>query len=295
MTAVLAEIQWELDGLVFGAGCPLDVSDFAQGGPEIENGDVALPGQDCTAFGSDYHSGRTLTFELFTAADARAAVQALEARWTTPQLRLEPRRVVPLRMRLPGGPPVLVYGRPRRFEVTAASLRRAGRIELLADFRCADSLFYDDSAGERSVSLSLTAPDGAGITWPLHWPLAGAPAGAPAGERQDTAQVGGSAPAWPLIDFRGPVTQPQLTVQDTGLSLRLDATLAPGETVTVDTRPWARTALRQDGASLSGYLRGAALADLQLPVGSTLLHYGRTDLSGQSSCTVRWRDAHNLP
>lgn len=292
--AVLSESQFELDGVVFGRGRPIEVGDFVWGGPEIEDGDTNLPGQDGTVFGRDTWGGALLTWELasagtYTAAEARAAWRELAAVWSSRAVRASPRAVMQLRLRIHGGDTVVAYGRPRRLEAGNTALITAGFVEYAADFRTADSTFYSDT--EHSLSLDLVADAGGGVTWPVTWPIVWAASG----ERQDAVIVSGDAPTWPIITIRGPVAQPSLELVGTDRSLRLDTTLAIDETVTIDTRPWARTVRRQDGASMAGALRGASLAEFRLPVGSTVIAYRGTDMSGQSTATVAWRDAYETP
>jgi hypothetical protein len=298
--AELAESQWELGGIIFGADCPVDVADFDPGAAEQQLGDVRLPGQDGIVFGRDTRSGPLMVWEMFTTdtdpAAGRAAWRALAAVWDAPAVRAAPRAVMPLRMRLPGGPTVVVYGRPRRLEVAESNLLRVGRLQLVADFQCADSTYYSDAdgggaGGEHTITLTLVASGGAGVTWPVTWPIAWAPAG----QRQDAVVNAGDTPSWPVITIRGPVAQPSLELVGTGLSLRLDTTVAYDQAVVIDTRPWSRSVLRSDGASMAGVLRGASLSAFALPPGQTVLAYRGTDLSGQSTCTVAWRDAYSTP
>lgn len=299
--AVLEEGQFELAGIVFGADCPVEVAEFEPGVGELETADLRPPGRDGTVFGRDYRDGPVLTWELFTTATTATAGKAdweqLQAAWDSPGVRLSPREVMPLRVRIPGGQTRLIYGRPRRFEVAESRLLSRGRVQMVADFQAADTTFYDDSSnggsgGARSIELTLVADSSqTGIVWPVTWPITwGAQ-----GQRQDAAVNTGTAPAWPVITFHGPVAQPSLEIVGTGRALRLDTTIAFDQSITVDTRPWARTITRSDGASMAGVARGAALGDFQLPVGQTTLAYRGTDLSGQSRCVIEWRDAYSTP
>lgn len=291
--ADLSERQYELGGVVFGDLTPIQSDDIELGEADARDGDRANPGQDGGQFGIDYRDGRTLSFELWTdtttAQDARAALAALQRQWSADTVRLTPRAVTPLRFRMPGSDTVVVYGRPRRFTPAGQRTRDQGVIDLVATFRTADRLFYADT--EQSISLDLVASGGGGISWPVAWPIAWASSG----QRQDTVVNAGDAPTWPIITINGPVAQPSVELVGTGRSLRLDTTIASDQALTIDTRPWARTILRGDGASFAGAARGAALADFQLPVGETVIAYRGTDLSGQSTCTITWRDATETP
>lgn len=297
--AALAESQWEIDGYVFGRDRPINVAVFDVGGPEAEVGDLALPGRDGTVFGRDTKAGPELTFEVNVLLRDPDAVKAewaqLATRWDAAAVRARPGQAVGLRMRLPGSRTVVAYGRPRTLERTSSlALMKQGRIDATATFQCAANAFFADGengTGARSITLSLVTGAGGGITWPVTWPIVwGSP-----GERQDAVVNRGDSPSWPVITFEGPVAQPSIELVGTGRALRLDTTLAFDRSITVDTRPWAQTVLRDDGASMAGVLRGAALAEFRLPVGSTVIAYRGTDMSGQSRCTVAWRDAYSTP
>lgn len=299
---MLAESQFEIGGYRFGRGLPIEVTVFDIGAAEAQVGDLDLPGQDGTVFGRDTKAGVELSFELSvntrTPDDAKHEWGELSTRWDAPTVRRSPRSVVPLRFRQPGGRTVVVYGRPRSLERTSTlALLKVGRIDGVATFQTADIYFYggsgpDGSGGAHSITLTLVADSSTtGIVWPVTWPVVwGAQ-----GERQDTVVNTGDSPSWPVITFHGPVAQPSLELVGTGRRLTLDVTLAADRSVTIDTRPWVRTILRDDGASLAGVARGAALSDFQLPVGQTVMAYRGTDLSGQSTCTISWRDAYTTP
>jgi hypothetical protein len=292
--AVLAESQWELSGVLFGRGCPVEVENFLPGGPEIRTADVDLPGADGTVFGVDTHGGLTLSWDLtsagaYTAAEARQAWQDLAVAFNAGAARARSRAVVPLRMRIHGGDTVVAYGRPRRFEPANTRLIRAGMVEFAADFRTADSKFYSDT--EQVLTLDLIAPSGGGITWPVTWPISWAPGA----ERQDAAVVAGTEATWPVITFRGPVTNPRLTLVATGTYIQLTTTLAHDRSATIDTRPWAASILRDDGASLAGAAQGARLSELALPPGPSIFHFQGEDLTGAASAEIRWRTARSTP
>lgn len=297
---MLEESQFEIDGYRFGRDLPIEVTTFDIGAAEAQVGDLDLPGQDGTVFGRDTKTGVELTFELSvltrTPEQAKHEWGELATRWDAPQVRRSPRAVVPLRMRQPGDRSVVVWGRPRSLERTSTlALMKVGRVDGVATFQTADAYFYDDvgggEGGARSITLTLVASGGSGIVWPVEWPAVWGSQG----ERQDAVVNRGDSPSWPVITFYGPVAQPSIEIVGTGRRLSLDTTLAYDRSITVDTRPWARTILRDDGASFAGATRGAALSDFQLPVGQTVLAYRGSDASGQSRCVIEWRDAYSTP
>lgn len=286
----------EPDSYVFGHRCPVVVSSFDQGGfGEITAADATMPGADGTVFGRDTMAGRTLTIEMgvnqFDAETGRAAWRDITTRWNRPAVRSTPGAVVPLRMRMPGSATVRVYGRPRKADPANANLLNAGRVDLICDFQAADNAFYGDVEQTLTLSLLPALSDG-GLSCPIDCPIdfvAGSSA------RPVGVTNAGDLPTWPVIEFRGPVTNPAVEFAATGLTLTLSTALAYDQTVTIDTRPWVRTALRGDGASMAGYLSGPRLADLALPPGSTVVGFHGIDLTGTSSCVVRWRDAFSTP
>jgi hypothetical protein len=292
--ADLAQGQWELDGLVFGEFQPVEVAAFDLGGPDIAAGDLDVPGGDGRIFGYDYARGRTLAFEFFTnAADgagARAAWAALASRWHDPAVRLSPRAVVPLRIRDYGMDTIVVYGRPRNLDAVSTGLLDRGRVDLTGTFEAVDDLFYADT--EQSVTLDLLPQIGAGLILPFTLPAVLTPVG---GSDTTTLVNEGDAGAWPVIEFSGPVTNPGVEWVGTGTRVELVTTLAYDQTATVDTRPWARTVLRSDGASLAGAVRGPRLADLALPPGATEVRFTGQDMTGAARATIRTRSARSTP
>ena len=295
---MLEESQFELSGYRFGRDLPVEVTEFDVGEAEAQVGDLDLPGQDGTVFGRDTKTGVEITFELsVNTHDPEAAKREwgeLATRWDAASVRSRARRVVPLRIRTPGKRTVVVYGRPRGLERTSTlALLKVGRIDGVATFQTADTYFYADTSqgGAHSITLTLVADSGGGIVWPVRWPINWGSQGV----RQDVVVNSGDSPSWPVITFHGPVAQPSIELVGTGRRLSLDTTLAYDRSITVDTRPWARTILRDDGASFAGVARGAALSDFMLPVGRTTLAYRGTDTSGQSRCVITWRDAHTSP
>ncbi|GAA4928730.1 hypothetical protein GCM10023224_05010 [Streptomonospora halophila] len=292
--AELAVNQFELDGsLLFGDLTTLQVDNFEIGDADQRDGDTVNPGEGGIQFGRDFRDSRTLTWEIFTdtadAAASRAALAELRAAWDAPLVRLTSRAVVPLRMRQAGTSTVVVYGRPRRLTDAGMRLRPDGVTDHVATFVTSDRLYYSDT--EYALHLNLITEGGSGITWPVTWPITWGAGAA----RQDVARNLGEAATWPVLRIDGPVSQPALAYVGTDAAVRLDTTLAAGEYVEIDTRPWARTCLRGDGASLDGKLRGSRMAELALPVGQTTIRFTGTDLTGQASATVRYRHAHTTP
>ncbi len=108
-------------------------------------------------------------------------------------------------------------------------------------------------------------------------------------ETANTVAVPATRQAWPVITFAGPVTNPQVAYPASGQWIRLQTALAAGQTATIDTRPWQRSTLRSDGASLAGALRGALLRDMALQPGLTPIRFSGQDNTATARCTITWR------
>lgn len=294
MAVELDEDQWDLGGVVIGRGRPVAVEDFSLDDIGARLGDVDVPGGDGVVFGRDYHEGRTVTMEVFTdtadASEARAAWRALEAVWRDRALRYAPREVVPLRMRLGSGDTVRVYGRPRKF--TPSSLRglEDGVAGAVTTFDTAHGGFYSDV--EHTTTLTLVPDLSGGLTVPYTVPFTLA---AVDNSDDGIAANQGDADTWPVITVNGPITNPEVRWVGTGVSLRLQTALSSGQSVVIDPRPWVRSIVRSDGASLAGTARGVRLEQLVLPPGPTEVALRGQDPTGTATCQVSWRDAYTTP
>jgi hypothetical protein len=98
------------------------------------------------------------------------------------------------------------------------------------------------------------------------------------------------------VEFHGPIIDPELTIGD--LVIGLDLTLAYDHVVTVDTRPWVRSVLRNtDGAGFAGQLnrRTPVMRKAQLAPGTHAMTLRGTDTTGAAFARLRWRDARTRP
>lgn len=285
--------HFQLDDVAFGDGTLIRHTDFTVSEPASAVADQVIPGEDGVSMGRDYLQGRTLSWDLAincdNAADARAAWQSLEVAWDAADIRSMPGAVTSVQIQAPYGVPVLAYGRPRKIAPSETVHLRNGRVLLAADFATADRVYYDATEQEIAFGIQPTIGVGGGITWPVTWPITWAPTDAPPA---DVVVNGGSAPTWPVITFEGPVVDPKVVFGDGDVYFQVIGTLLENQTVTVDTRPWARTVVRDDGGSLAGAVRGSRLAELALPTGSTTVAVQGIDLDGTASVRVRWRDAY---
>lgn len=256
---------------------------------EVTADDVNRPRADGVAFGVDYRGGRTITFDLglFGAdeADVRATLRTLARAWRADPVRLVPGATAELHVQYAGAERV-VYGRPRRFAAAEADVAQ-GVVTVAADFACVDDLFYDPA--DQSFSLGIVPPPSGGLITPLASPLTTTATS----DRSTGFTVGGDMPAWPVITIHGPITNPEVEVVGQW-TIGLNTSLASDQSLTIDTRPWARTILLSNGGSLAGTLTAgsARLASASLPPGDYEAVLRGTDQTGTASLTFAWRNVY---
>lgn len=288
--------QWRLvypgTDVVFGDGKPYLLTaapDLGIEDPEVQ--DVNQPMADGRRFGRDYLPGRNIQLSIgvneFAELAGMDSANELARAWRGDKVRNSPGSVAELHMRVAGRERV-VYGRPRRYAPVLTMAPWSGYSEATAEFTCADDLFYD--VEETAVVVSIAAPPSGGILMPIEFPMfTSAPATVPG-----QVDVGGLVDTWPVITITGPVAQPKVVLPDLW-RLELDTALAFDQSVTIDTRPWARTVLRNDGANLAGALTRASapMAKATLPAGSsTQLQFIGNDETGTAQVTLRFRSAY---
>lgn len=294
----LDEMQFEIleseessNGVPFGIGHDVSVND---GG--FDPGELGWVTQDgvnstrgTTMFGRDVNSGRTWAWTLHTDQEdtqtALAALARLNTAWRARAVVGTPGKVLPLRYRV-GDRVRRVYGRPRRFAAPPSNQIISGMIPITCDFSVADDLHYDDA--EQSTTITWAQDSDGGFVLPATLPITTLPGSNKAG----LVTVSGDAPAYPVIRFDGPVTNPSLSTDEWTLTLNMS--ISAGQYVEIDTRPWAMTALLNGTASVAGKLgRRQWLEDVRLQPGNQELHFSGASSSGGATCTVRWRNAHN--
>lgn len=286
---VLEEGTFSLDGYKFGGASDAVVvvpGGFDPGTTSWRTQDAENPLGDAMRFGRDRLTppawGFTLMTNKDTSTEALDALEVMQAKWIADSVRATPGAVQTLRYNL-GGRTRRVYGRSRRFSPLINPLTFQGVSGALADFQKADSLHYDDT--EYVTSISILAGRATGIKSPLFGPLTTVAGG----EQIDTIQeVGGTAPAPFVAVIRGPITNPY--IQGPGFYLKLNLTLAYDQQAIIDTRPFAQTVFRNDGASLGGALsRTSRLTTARLNPGSASIKFGGTDATGTARCDFSWR------
>lgn len=293
MTTTLKEMQFELlpyadaeEGVAFGIGLPVavDGDGFQPGGYTWETQDSANPINGAYAFGRDHLLGPSWAWNGHVdREDTETAVESLAelaTAWRGGAVTDSPGQLCAMRYRL-AGRDRRVFGRPRRFEANPNNLIMAGFTAVATDFQCVDANTYDDIESTSKISM-VSGSDG-GFIFPVVFPISSLPVG----ENSNQIVVGGDVSTFPVVRFDGPLTNPILQTDHWTLSLTMS--IAAGEYVEIDTRPWAQTIMLNGTSSAAGALgRRQWLSNMALEP-------GRHDLtfrgSGNGACEVRWRSA----
>ena len=291
MTAVLQEMQFDLDGYVFGKGMPVfvDASGFDPGESVEILQDGTNPINGARTWGRDMRGPKTWTFSTHVdqtdTVTALAGLAAMGAVWQAPKW-LQPQNIAMLRYRV-GDRTRCVFGKPRRFSHAVNNNILGGHIPPVATFDLADHRHYDDVENVLDVTVSPTTPGGFDV--PLLVPLVIELVATTV--RAGVFSVGGDMDTPVMVDFIGPLTNGKVTI-GSFFEVGFVGTLAAGESITVDARPWSMGVYRSGGGSVV-LSRTTRLSRALVSPGTgyeAVLH--GSDQSGTSKARVRWRNAY---
>lgn len=293
----MRDAEWTLDyegvSLAFGSpGSSIVLDGAPEVGPaEIVTDDASRPREDGIAFGQDFRGAASITFALAVVADdeaeARDIAASVKRAWRGDAVRRTPGGLASLTSRL-GTRERVVFGRPRRFSQDDEHAPE-GVILITADFQCVNDLAY--STTDSIQDVGLVPPPSGGMLSPLSAPLTTTAAT----EKPGLIVIGGDLPAWPVVDFVGPITNPVLKVTNV-YEVALNMTIGSGQTIRVDSRPWARSIRRvSDGAGFPGVLTRSSrrLSGMGLEPGSYEVVLRGTDETGTASMRFSWRDTYS--
>lgn len=278
---------------VFGRGAnSIQIQNTATdtGSVNVQDQDVA--GHDGTLFGIDTLPGMVVTQTGYSytspalGASAMDAYSQLAGAWNDATIRLADGAVQVLRAFYPGSSAVhRTYGRGRKIQPTYGQVYQ-GVVPFTSQFQSADNIWYSDTL----FSLSLTQrPSYRGtIAPPVTPPYQLA---ASSNFQQNAVINTGSLPTWPVITFGGPISFPGFQFVNTPVVIGYNGVLGPSDTLVIDTRPWARTAILNGNTSVAGALTGNPMISLQVQPGATIVRFTGQDFTGQAQVTVSWRNA----
>lgn len=132
------------------------------------------------------------------------------------------------------------------------------------------------------------------ITWPVTFPIT---FGGSVVDQTSTIQTLGTFSAYPKIVLTGPILNPILTNNTTGDIIALTYSISPGEIVTIDLTPGAKTVLNNSGTNLIGKVTPASnLGTWHLAVppeatsGNNSVHAQFGNGTAASSVVLNWND-----
>lgn len=265
------------------------------GETDIDDQDAPHPTSDGVVMGIDSLRGFTMTFKITTVPDFppvdKPWVKALDlfstfkAKWRADAIRRSPGQYAILtnldRNRR-------IYGRPRKIGQSNDRLRK-GSLGYIATFDSIDPNFYDET--EKLQIITPVPPAGGGFVAPLSPPFSIAGSGSELAAMVNDGDMG----AWPIVKFRGPGRAFAFDLLDGGgntlWSIQVPGQINYDQTLTVDTRPWSRSATL-NGWPANGQIRGTALENCKIPVGAWSARFRVVDPSGAAFADIRWRDTY---
>lgn len=295
-----------------GEGAYCSVNFDGIGSADLRDAVRELPSEDGVTFGFEFLGMRKWTIKgsikngsgeyASSPESAWDSLSQIMRAWDYNRSRLTAREVVPLYFKRPGRDTMIVYGRPDRIDPDVGR-SYAGYVSYQAAFRQSDPKFYSDDI--HSLTLSIDTPYVGGL---LLTDLTGDSLGTMTNAFEipftttattgtaDLLQHAGDADSPLIITINGDVINPRLRLVGSGGStvweIKLTTTIDAGASVTIDTRQWKRSIVRDDGATMAGTLVGNRLAELVVPPGGPYeVQYSGQSTGGNSSCEITYRNA----
>lgn len=257
------------------------------GDRQMRNEDTPLPHADGKTFGQDFVEGRTITFSVTVSGadedEAHHLLSNMSRVWRADAIRQLPGEVATLTSERGR----VLYGRPRRF-VSDDEMLPHGIAVVTADFETADDNWYGD---EERADINFMPNLGGGLVAPLASPLSTTLNS----DRSRAFTIGGDLPTWPIFEITGPIVNPVLEIVH-NYKLEFQLSLTSRQTVRIDTRPFARSILRND-ASVRGTLsrKSVRLSSAALPPGGYEMVLRGQSAARTASASIRWRNAYMTP
>jgi len=292
----LTDWQYELGGVLMGAGTPIQVIETTGlGRASVRDNDADQPSMDGAFAGPDYYTSRQVQFDAAVRIPGDPAachdlVDALQAQADDPTVRLAGGVTMPLRMKRPGRPVKVLNGRLRKVDPEYAKVIH-GYVPLDLEFIATDPTFYADADSVTEIPLGWLT--GGGFAAPVVAPIY-VQSGTVAADRPGWATNNGTGNAWPIIRITGPVATVTITHVESGRQLSFPTlNLSPGQWIEIDTRPGYCTITRENGGNASTLLAPSSRIDLfSLPPGQSEMRWTGFDNTNSARMRLTWRDAY---
>lgn len=296
MPTDLVDWQYDLGGVLIGAGTNVNIiKTSGLGRPKVRDNDVDQPSSDGAFAGPDYWASRQVQLDaaIKIPGDPDACqdlIDQLEAAAADPAVRLVGGQSMTLRIKRPGRPTKVLYGRLRTLDPDDEKIIH-GYVPLDVEFIAQDPTFYADAVTTTEIPLGWLT--GGGFAAPVVAPIY-VQNGTVAANRPGWATNNGTAPAWPVIRIYGPCATVTVTNVTNGLTLSMPTlSLTAGQWVEIDTRPGHRTVTRENGGNASTTLSPASRIDqFSLPPGQSEMRWTAFDNTNTGRMRLTWRDAY---
>lgn len=227
---LVADLQFELNGLLLGEGTSYDIVQVAGWDdlPEIRTTDKEKALRHGLYPAADFYGKRVLVFELEvwanTPALMRAAIDALLDATNDPDAD------VAIVGRFPSYPigDVLTFGKCRKREVPTTLEQQLGMGLAALQIECPDPRLYSNLLLTTSTGVVTST---GGLSFPLTFPLDFGGTG-DSGTFQVT-NLGNFEAPW-TAQITGPITNPQIENLTTGELVRVDIALGAADTLLID-------------------------------------------------------------
>lgn len=270
---------------------PVEVVSWSVAGREYIVDDTPAPRQDGRWFGQDFAIPGDVEIELIIRApkgnrqERFEAVSAMRTAftevWNADAVRNTAGAVAELEI----AGEVVVEGRPRHVDwddsrVTYGIIR--GTAVFVRDI---DQVF-SSSSGWQSAVLGLIPAQSGGLKAPLKAPLRTTSEST----RAAPLIVGGNAPAWPVLELKGPIQSNAQLLVHNRWRIFINRALGPFDTVRIDTRPGKRATYLNGQPRQILDPRSSMLGDCSLLPGTNVLSLRGSSIEGTAQVTVQWRD-----
>lgn len=225
------QILW--NDLLMGDGTPFHVQSVEglHDTPGVRRGDTGRARRHGSFPGAEYLEARTITATIEIDGDDTSYSGDIWDDFSRAHVVAEG-LVRPWQVKLPGlagGRAIIVNARCARLALPTDQDYTQGQGHADVQWLAADPRLYD--ANETEVSTAVADAGATRELWPWEWPITWG--GAASGGTM-TATNEGEFPAPWTATLTGPLTNPRLELAGSGEYLRLDATIASGETVELD-------------------------------------------------------------
>ncbi|MCX4666447.1 phage tail family protein [Streptomyces sp. NBC_01381] len=291
MSSELKDFQLEFGGIRLGHNTQIPIAEITGlARPAVRGELVERPNADGAWPAPDWYEARTIRIDcaIKTPGDPAAGRQILadlQLAADDPRVRTRGGAVMPLRIKWPGSPVRVLFGRLRKLE-DSWEKAALGWIPLDIEF-ATDPRYYADV--EEREQLRLGWLSGGGFTAPVQAPIR-VTSGNPSGQnRPGWVTNVGNLDTHPVVTVYGPCANPVITHVETGRSVALNVTLAAGQWARVDTRPGRCTVTRENGGSVA---TTSNLEAFRLPPGRSEIRWTASDPTASARLTVAWRAAY---